>query len=309
MEQTINEKDEIDAPATTPAPQPYRPASVSTSYTSSGTTTLDHPAMITLIQNLPARYKVAKSPNPIHGRYNDILYAVDTDTQQPIVIKSFGRRETWERECRTLRRLRGPCVVELKHVATLVLSETDEPNAPAKIRLTVLERLDETLAEMLQNAKAAKKVALRENAAQQDASSPPSGTGEFLKQDLDLEGAGFYKTGPALDESYIKDIVKGVMRCLTWCHSKKIVYCDLKPTNIMRNRDDTRQQWKLIDLEASRAADEECTSAGTVRYCPPEVATGVKTPASRPTQLAANVTARYSMDLWAFGCLLYVSLS
>lgn len=309
LEQTINERDEIEAQATTPSPQPHRPASVSTSYTSTGATTLDHPAMNTLIQNLPARYKVTKSPNPIHGRYNDILYAVDTDTQQPIVIKSFGRRETWERECRTLRRLRGPCVVELKHVATLVLSETGEPNAPAKIRLTVLERLDETLAEMLQNAKAAKKVALRENAAQQEASSPSLATGELLRKDLDLEGAGFYRTGPALDESYIKDIVKGVMRCLAWCHSKKIVYCDLKPTNIMRNRDDTRQQWKLIDLEASRVADEECTSVGTVRYCPPEVATGVETPASGSTQLTANVTARYSMDLWAFGCLLYVSVS
>ncbi|KAF8943938.1 F-box only protein 42 [Haplosporangium gracile] len=291
LEQTISENDEIETPAATPSPQPHRPASVSTSYTSTEATTLDHPAMITLIQNLPARYKVSKSPNPIHGRYNDILYAVDTDTQQPIVIKSFGRRETWERECRTLRRLRGPCVVELKHVATLVLSEQDEPNAPAKIRLTVLERLDETLAEMLQNAKMAKKVALRENAQ------------EDVKKDLDLEGAGFYRTGPALDESYIKDIVKGVLRCLTWCHSKKIVYCDLKPTNIMRNRDDTRQQWKLIDLEASRAADEECTSVGTVRYCAPEVAIG--DPVSGSTQFTANVTARYSMDLWAFGCLLF----
>ncbi|KAF9546861.1 hypothetical protein EC957_009313 [Mortierella hygrophila] len=294
LEQTINERDEIEATTTTPTTQPHRPASVSTSYTSTGATTLDHPAMITLIQNLPARYKVSKSPNPIHGRFNDILYAVDTDTQQPIVIKSFGRRETWERECRTLRRLRGPCVVELKHVATLVLSEQDEPNSQAKIRLTVLERLDETLAEMLQNAKAAKKVALRENAQEDE-----------LEKDLDLEGAGFYRTKPALDEGYIKDIAKGVLRCLTWCHSKKIVYCDLKPTNIMRNRDDTRQQWKLIDLEASRVADEECTSVGTVRYCPPEVVTGVEAPMFGSTQPTANVTARYSMDLWAFGCLLY----
>ncbi|KAG0211208.1 F-box only protein 42 [Mortierella sp. NVP41] len=298
-EQTIAEKDEVEGPTPTTTARPQRPASVSTSYTSTGPTTLDHPAMVTLIQNLPARYKVSKSPSPIHGRFNDILYAVDFDTQQPIVIKSFGRRETWERECRTLRRLRGPCVVELKHVATLVLSETDEPNAPAKIRLTVLERLDETLAEMLQNAKAAKKVALREDAQE------TSGPGDNLDKDLDLQGAGFYRTGPALDEGYIKDIVKGVLRCLTWCHSKKIVYCDLKPTNIMRNRDDTRQQWKLIDFEASRVADEECTSVGTVRYCPPEVASGVEIPSAGSTQLTASVTARYSMDLWAFGCLLY----
>ncbi|KAF9122825.1 hypothetical protein BGW39_009468, partial [Mortierella sp. 14UC] len=312
LEQTISEDDEIEGLATataaattaTPSSQPQRPALVSSPCSSTEPTTLDHPAMITLIQNLPARYKVSKSPNPIHGRYNDILYAVDTDTQQPIVIKSFGRRETWERECRTLRRLRGPCVVELKHVATLVLADTDEPNnTPAsKIRLTVLERLDETLAEMLQNAKAAKKVALRENAQGQEGSLV---TSQSLEKDLDLQGAGFYRTGPALDEGYIKDIVKGVLQCLTWCHSKKIVYCDLKPTNIMRNRDDTRQQWKFIDFEASRVADEECTSVGTVRYCPPEVASGVEIPATGSAQPSASVTARYSMDLWAFGCLLY----
>ncbi|KAF9925042.1 F-box only protein 42 [Linnemannia zychae] len=298
LEQTISERDEIEG-VTVPLAlsQSHEPASISI-----GVTTLDHPAIVTLIQNLPARYKVTKSPNPIHGRYNDILFAVDTDTQQPIVIKSFGRRETWERECRTLRRLRGPCVVELKHVATLVLAETDEPNKPAKIRLTVLERLDESLAEMLQNAKAAKKVALRENAKDESSTAVAR---KSLDRDLDLEGEGFYQAGPALDESYIKDIVKGVLQCLTWCHSKKIVYCDLKPTNIMRNRDDTRQQWKLIDLEASRVADEECTNVGTVRYCPPEVAVGTEIPATGTGQFTASVTARYSMDLWAFGCLLY----
>jgi serine/threonine protein kinase len=297
LEQTISEADELEglaiasteASIATPFSQPQSPALVATSYTSTGPTTLDHPAMVTLIQNLPARYKVSKSPNPIHGRYNDILYAVDADTQQPIVIKSFGRRETWERECRTLRRLRGPCVAELKHVATLVLSETDDPNKPAKIRLTILERLDETLAQMLKNARKAKKVALREQTRPED-------------QSLDLTGPGLYKSGPALDEGYIRDIVKGVLRCLMWCHSRRIVYCDLKPSNVMHNRDDPRQQWKLIDLESSRVASEECIGIGTVRYCPPEVARGT----TIDKQASSGVIANYSIDLWAFGCLVYV---
>ncbi|KAF9427435.1 hypothetical protein BGZ94_004923 [Podila epigama] len=261
--------------------------STSTTQSSTTYTTLDHPALVNLVQNIPARYRLSKSPQPIHGEVNDILFAVDTDTQQPIAIKSFARKEAWERECRMLRRLRGPCVVELKHVATLVLSETDEPNKPAKVRLTILERLDETLAQMLKNARKAKKVALREQA------SP--------NEPLDLAGPGLYRSGPALDEGYIRDIAKGVLRCLTWCHSKKIVYCDLKPSNVMHNRDDPRQQWKLIDLESSRAAAEECIGIGTVRYCPPEVARG--TLMDKRSQ--SGVPAQYSIDLWAFGCLLY----
>ncbi|KAG0339358.1 F-box only protein 42 [Podila humilis] len=261
--------------------------STSTTQSSTTYTTLDHPALVNLVQNIPARYKLSKSPLPIHGEVNDILFAVDADTQQPIAIKSFARKEAWERECRTLRRLRGPCVVELKHVATLVLSETDEPGKPAKVRLTILERLDETLAQMLKNARKAKKVALRERA-------PPN-------ESLDLAGPGLYSSGPALDEGYIRDISKGVLRCLTWCHSKKIVYCDLKPSNVMHNRDDPRQQWKLIDLESSRTAAEECIGIGTVRYCPPEVARGT----TIDKEASSGVTAQFSIDLWAFGCLLY----
>ncbi|KAF9434174.1 F-box only protein 42, partial [Entomortierella beljakovae] len=258
-------------------------------------TSLDHPALTALIQNLPARYVVSKTPSPIHGSENDILFAVDSDTQQPIVIKSFSRKEAWERECRTLRRLRGPCVVELKHLATLVLSETDEPNKPSSVRLVVLERLDETLAQMLKNARRAKKLALREQVA--------NSTSITEAKALDLSGAGLYSSGPALDERYVKDIVKGVLRCLTWCHSKKVVYCDLKPTNIMRNRDDPRQQWKLIDMESSRTEGEERTYVGTARYCSPEIAAAA---ISTSTSFSATgVTAQYSMDLWSFGCLLY----
>ncbi|KAI8350824.1 hypothetical protein B0O80DRAFT_127491 [Mortierella sp. GBAus27b] len=267
-----------------------RKDTTSTSTTKSSTTytTLDNPALIALVQNLPARYKLLKSPCPIHGETNDILFAIDSDTQQPIVIKSFARKEAWERECRMLRRLRGPYIVELKHVATLVLSETDDRSRPAKIRLTILERLDETLAQMLKNARKAKKVALREQARSNEV--------------MDLTGVGLYQSGTALDGGYIKDIVKGVLRCLSWCHSKRIVYCDLKPSNVMHNRDDPRQQWKLIDMESSRAASEECIGIGTVRYCPPEVARGTTV----DKQASDGVTANFSIDLWAFGCLIYV---
>ncbi|KAF9977088.1 Cyclin-dependent kinase 12 [Actinomortierella ambigua] len=270
--------------------------STSTTQSSTAYTTLEHPALASLVNNLPARYKLSRSPCPILGETNNILFAIDSDTQLPIVIKSFARREAWERECRMLRRLRGPFVVELRHVATLTLAETDDPNKPAKVRLTILERLDETLAQMLKNARKAKKVALREQAQ----SSGGNGGWEAL----DLGGVGLYQRGPALDQGYIRDIAQGVLRCLSWCHSKRIVYCDLKPSNVMHNRDDPRQQWKLIDLESSRVASEECIGIGTVRYCPPEVARGTTSAGSsgRPSQ---GVPALFSIDMWAFGCLLY----
>ncbi|KAF8980945.1 F-box only protein 42 [Entomortierella lignicola] len=292
IEATVDEEEEEEEARATH----NRTGSMSTTESSTTPVTLDHPALSNLVQNLPARYVVSKSPSPIHGTENDILFAVDSDTQQPIVIKSFNRKEAWERECRALRRLRGPCVVELKHVATLVLSESHEQNNSSKVRLIILERLDETLAQMLKNARKAMKVALREQVA-------TSRSIDEAKA-LDLSGAALYSSGPALDENYVKDIVKGVLRCITWCHSKKIVYCDLKPTNIMHNRDDPRRQWKLIDMESSRTAGEERISIGTVRYCPPEVAIGIRSSAATsPT--TTGVTAQYSMDLWAFGCLLY----
>lgn len=202
--------------------------------------------------------------------------------------------------------------MELKHVATLVLSETDDPEKPAKSRLTILERLDETLAQMLKNARKAKKLALREQAIASASSSSPSNADQKEQEEqevvLDLSGAGLYRSGPALDPGYIKDIAKGVLRCLTWCHGKKVVFCDLKPTNIMRNRDDSRQVWKLIDLEASRTAEEERTSVGTARYCPPEVAKAVRAETGGNGRAGVGITAQYSLDLWAFGCLLYVSI-
>jgi hypothetical protein len=200
-EATVDEEEENDNATTH-----RRLGSASTS-NSFAPTNLDHPALSTLIQNLPARYVISKSPGPIHGRENDILFAVDSDTQQPIVIKSFSKKEAWEREFRTLRRLRGPTVAELKHVATLVLSETDEPNKPSSVRLVVMERLDETLSQMLKNSRRAKKLALREEAA---------GSSSIAEaKALDLSGVGLYSSGSILDERYIRDIVKGVLRCIT----------------------------------------------------------------------------------------------
>ncbi|KAF9983569.1 hypothetical protein BGZ65_001657 [Modicella reniformis] len=69
----------------------------------------------------------------------------------------------------------------------------------------------------------------------------------------------------------------------------------------MHNRDDPRQQWKLIDMESSRVASEECIGIGTVRYCPPEVARGTTV----NKRASSGVPANFSIDLWAFGCLVY----
>lgn len=79
-----------------------------------------------------------------------------------------------------------------------------------------------------------------------------------------------------------------------------IAFCDLKPSNIMHR---AGGPWKLIDFEASRTIGEECVGVITPRYCPPEVARAT----TYGLEGANGVVATPSVDLWALGCVVYVS--
>lgn len=63
------------------------------------------------------------------------------------------------------------------------------------------------------------------------------------------------------------------------------------------------ERWKLIDFEASRTIGEECVGVITPRYCPPEVARAT----TYGLEGANGVVATPSVDLWALGCVIYVS--
>lgn len=57
-------------------------------------------ALIPVIESLPSRYKLEASKPPKNELFNS-LFLVGNG----MAIKAFNRRETWERECRTLVKL------------------------------------------------------------------------------------------------------------------------------------------------------------------------------------------------------------
>lgn len=61
--------------------------------------------------------------------------------------------------------------------------------------------------------------------------------------------------------------------------------------------------WKLIDFEASRSIGQECIGVITPRYCPPEVAQST----TYGFEGEQGVVAVANVDLWALGCVIYVS--
>ncbi|KAI7854503.1 hypothetical protein BDC45DRAFT_127859 [Circinella umbellata] len=248
-------------------------------------------ALNPLISMLPRRYQIDRTIPPIIGPMNSVLFIDKTDKDDQhtnVVIKSFGRREAWERECRTLIKLKSSHVAELLEVLTIQdesrtplprrSSNADQDNSndddydlstlpdeprnddDDKIKYaTVLERLDETLSTAIRRARSEKHAWTRE------------------------------KT---------RAIARNVVECLAWCHSRDIAFCDLKPSNIMHR---TGELWKLIDFEASRTIGEECVGVITPRYCPPEVARAT----TYGLEGANGVVATPSVDLWALGCCIY----
>ncbi|KAF7729473.1 hypothetical protein EC973_004453 [Apophysomyces ossiformis] len=225
-----------------------------------------------LISTLPRRYEVDTTRTPIVGLSNTIMYAHKVDEKRAVVIKLFKRREAWERECRTLTKLRSPHIVPLLEVLTIQdesrghesanerrkrLNEEDEDDIKY---ITVTERLEQTLATRISRA----------------------------RKDI----------GVPWTDDVKRSIARGILECLTWCHHKGIAFCDLKPSNIMQS---ANKSWKLIDFEASRTIGEECVGVITPRYCPPEVARAT----TYGLEGANGVVATASVDLWSLGCVIY----
>ncbi|ORX61479.1 hypothetical protein DM01DRAFT_1380369 [Hesseltinella vesiculosa] len=239
---------------------------------------------------LPRRYHLDRHLAPMIGPTNSILYITNTAQQDtPAVIKTFGRREAWERECRTLVKLKSPFVVDLLEVLTIqdeslatttstnassATIDTDHPNDllrhddndDDRVKyLTVMERLDETLATFIRRTR-------------------PSSSNDLAAS--------------RASEAHIKTVAKDIVCCLQWVHEKGIAFCDLKPSNLMHKENG---QWKLIDFEASRTIGEECVGVITPRYCPPEVARAT----TYGLEGANGVVATASVDWWALGCVIY----
>ncbi|KAG2227205.1 hypothetical protein INT45_008449 [Circinella minor] len=84
-------------------------------------------------QLLPSKYTLLPR-KPIVGHANSIYFAMMDDNTKPVVIKSFGRREAWERECRALDKLKSNHVVEVLQMLNNNITH-----------LAVLEFLEESL--------------------------------------------------------------------------------------------------------------------------------------------------------------------
>lgn len=149
------------------------------------------------IASLPGRYTADLERSTIEGPSNSVIFVQTTDDHTPRTIKWFGRREAWERECRTLMKLRSPYVVELVEVLTIQNQKNKTQPSEEQIvqYATVMECLDETLGTVIRHARRNKRRA------------------------------------PGLHA-----IIKEITESLGWCHSRGIAFCDLKPSNVMHNR-------------------------------------------------------------------------
>ncbi|KAI8341666.1 hypothetical protein BC941DRAFT_509768 [Chlamydoabsidia padenii] len=274
-------------------------SSTSSSTNNNNSQLLQKPQHLSVAGMLPRRYKVDKSKAPVIGPVNSILFVskTDQDTLTPhVVIKSFGRREAWERECRTLIKLKSHHVVTLLEVLTI---QDESQPSPISAALITPQSLDSALDQQLGD----------------------SARQSFLDHDGDDDHVKYVTVMERLDETLSSairrarpdqakpqathwsdqrtlSIARDIIECLVWCHDKGIAFCDLKPSNIMHNVD---QPWKLIDFEASRTIGEECVGVITPRYCPPEVARAT----TYGLEGANGVVATASVDLWALGCVLY----
>ncbi|GFP79561.1 mitogen-activated protein kinase kinase kinase anp1 [Phtheirospermum japonicum] len=91
------------------------------------------------------------------------------------------------------------------------------------------------------------------------------------------------RSGPGLDESMISHYVCGIVKGLEYLHSRGIVHCDIKGSNILLSQGEA----KIADFGCAKAADEAAIG-GTPMYMSPEVARGDG--------------QGFSADIWAVGC-------
>ncbi|KAJ8246785.1 hypothetical protein GJAV_G00255380 [Gymnothorax javanicus] len=101
-----------------------------------------------------------------------------------------------------------------------------------------------------------------------------------------------------LPERNTRFLVTQILEALRYLHLKHIVHCDLKPENVLLASPDPFPQVKLCDFGFSRIIGEKSfrrSVVGTPAYLAPEV-------------LSSDGYNR-SLDMWAVGVVLYVSLS
>ncbi|KAF9189119.1 Glycogen synthase kinase-3 beta [Haplosporangium sp. Z 11] len=103
-------------------------------------------------------------------------------------------------------------------------------------------------------------------------------------------------------------IVRSLIECVEWIHSRKICHLNIKPSNFVRDPYAANSMnprggvgWKLVDFDAARVIDEDTVSRCTFAYAAPELLIG--------NANSVVVVAKAAMDIWSLGLVIYELLT
>ncbi|KAF9314376.1 hypothetical protein BG003_004255 [Podila horticola] len=104
-------------------------------------------------------------------------------------------------------------------------------------------------------------------------------------------------------------IVRNLIECVEYIHSRKVCHLNLKPSNFVRDpyaassicRGAGSVGWKLVDFDAARIIDEEMVGRCTFSYASPEILL--------VNSKGKGVMAKASLDIWSLGLVIYELLT
>merc|ERR1719265_1676015 len=113
--------------------------------------------------------------------------------------------------------------------------------------------------------------------------------------------------GKTLTNDELRQIQWSMVLMVTGLHRQGYVHMDIKPSNIMRFKDNRARgsdMWKLIDLDGAMKSGElvnprDCVC--TPLYMPPELAAGYSTKHNPRNSRQKNCRLSRLMDVWSLG--------